>query len=142
VNTYQVQLKRVVPCAPERAFELWTDPSLVAKWFGPPNGRMTLDMNAQTNGTYRFDVVMDDGLFFGCSGAYTHFERPHHLAFTWQWDESSFDSGVSEVDIQFLPVESGTELILTHKKLAGDISEQRHTQGWLACLDRLEALFS
>lgn len=136
--TFQIQLKRTLPVSPERAFALWTDTKLVAQWFCPPGSRLEMSQDVKVGGKHRFEVHEPDGSdYFGCEGEYTVVDPPRRLEFTWKWDESSFDTGVSLVDIEFIPVESGTELILTHTKLASTVSEERHTYGWDAALGRL-----
>jgi uncharacterized protein YndB with AHSA1/START domain len=46
------------------------------------------------------------------------------------------------ITVEFIPVDGGTEVVMTHdffptEKLASD-----HTHGWTSCLNRLEAMFS
>ena len=139
--THQVQLRRTVKCSPEKAFEAWTDPEIMFKWFMPPGMGLKLNLDAREGGTYRFEVQRGPDDEFGCSGSYTVFEPPSRLAFTWHWDESSFDTGVSLVEIEFNPVPEGTELVLTHSKLQSEVSEVRHTEGWTALLDRFQSSF-
>lgn len=139
MNTYRVQLKRIVSCTPQRAFQLWTDAELMAKWFCPPDSKLRLTTHPEEGGSYRFEIETPTGDVLGCSGAYVVVDPPGHLAFTWKWDESSFEPGVSEVDLRFVAVDGGTELVLTHTKLASEFSEGRHAQGWIPVLTRFEA---
>ena len=35
MNDNVLEMERLIPAPPERVFEYWTEPELVAKWFGP-----------------------------------------------------------------------------------------------------------
>jgi len=136
--SFQATITRVVKCTPERAFDLWTKPELISKWFCPKEMPSEVTMDARPGGILRFVVHYKPDDSFGCTCNIRVVERPKRLAFSWQWDESSFDPGVSEVEILFDPVPGGTAVTLTHTKLASDVSVDRHSEGWTQVLDRFE----
>ena len=43
--------------------------------------------------------------------------------------------------VEFLPHFQGTEVVLTHDRLADDVRDM-HLQGWIGCLDGLKAMFN
>jgi uncharacterized protein YndB with AHSA1/START domain len=135
---YEAQIRRVVKCTPERAYALWTEPELLAQWFCPKETPSKIEIDPRPGGVFRFVVQYKSDDSFGCTCHIRAMEPPRRYAFSWQWDESSFETGVSEVEVLFDPVPGGTAVTLTHKKLSGDLSLERHSEGWNQVLDRLE----
>lgn len=136
---YQAQIKRVVKCTPERAFALWTDPALITQWFCPRELPSEISIDARPGGVFRFVVHYKPDDFFACTCHFRAVEPHRRISFSWQWDESSFDPGVSEVEVFFDPVPGGTAITLTHTKLASDVSIERHSHGWNEVLNRFDA---
>lgn len=135
---HQATIRRVVNCTPERAFQLWVDPELLGQWFCPKEMPSEIQIDARPGGVFRFVVHYKPDDFFACTCHFRAVEPPRRLAFSWQWDESSFDPGVSEVEILFDPVPGGTAITLTHTKMASEVSVERHSEGWGLVLDRFE----
>jgi uncharacterized protein YndB with AHSA1/START domain len=138
--SFEATVRRVVKCSPERAFDLWTKPELLTQWFCPKDTPSEIEMDLRTGGKFRFVVHYKPDDFIACTCEYRAVDRPKRLAFSWQWDESSFDPGVSEVEILFDAVPGGTAVTLTHSKMANDVSVERHTQGWNLEFERFEAI--
>ena len=60
--TESVSVRRVVPAAPERVFEAWTDPELLICWWGPSHVTCTrAEVDARPGGAYRLDNQLPDG---------------------------------------------------------------------------------
>jgi len=127
-----------VKCTPERAYDLWTTPELIMQWFCPKEIPCEMTMEAEVGGQFRFIVHYKADDFFACTCNIRAMERPKRFAFSWQWDESSFDTGVSEVEVLFDPVPGGTAVTLTHTKMQSEVSVTRHTAGWTEVFNRFE----
>jgi uncharacterized protein YndB with AHSA1/START domain len=72
---------------------------------------------------------------FEHTGEYLILEPPARLAFT--WISQATDHRRTEVTIEFLERSSGTELVLTHRRLPGAQVES-HRSGWTDVLRNLQ----
>ena len=135
---FEATIRRVVKCTPEQAYDLWTKPELLSQWFCPKETPSEITMDPRVGGTFRFVVHYKADDYFACTCRIRAMERPKRFAFTWQWDESSFETGISEVEVLFDPVPDGTAITLNHTKLASDYSVERHGEGWKQVLNRFE----
>ena len=136
--SFQAQIRRVVKCSPERAYALWTDPELLKQWFCPKDFPSEVEMDAKPGGSIRIVMHFKPDDYYGLTCKILRMDPPKQFAFTWQWDESSFDPGVSEVEVFFDPVPGGTAVTLKHTKLASEVSVDRHGEGWGQVLNRFE----
>ncbi len=135
-------VRRVFRAAPERVFDAWTDPALLARWWGP-DGTGPLDprIDLRVGGEYRLDMRGEDsGKVYRLRGRYVEIDRPARLAFTWEWlDADNSADGETLVELDFRAVDGGTELTLTHTGFANDSRRAAHEEGWtssLGCLER------
>jgi len=62
---------------------------------------------------------------------------PRRLVYSWQWDGEPDESLVT---VEFSAVAEGTEVSVTHDRLADAAQRDAHLQGWTDCTDRLAAL--
>jgi len=69
-------------------------------------------------------------------GTYREIVPNKKLVYTWAWE--STPDRVSRVTVEFLPHGQGTELLLTHERFTDRDARDRHQQGWLGCLPRLD----
>lgn len=136
--SFEATIRRVVKCSPERAYDLWTKPELLSQWFCPKEMPSEMTMDPKVGGQFRFVVHYKPDDFFACTCHIRAMDRPKRFAFSWQWDESTFDSGVSEVEVLFDAIPGGTAITLTHTKMASDVSVERHSEGWGMVLNRFE----
>jgi uncharacterized protein YndB with AHSA1/START domain len=132
-------LRRTIGAPAERVFKAWTEPGMLQQWFGPtsytvPEARI----DARAGGTYRIVFEDDKGECVVVKGSYREFREPERLSFTWTWEE---DDGTPEheslVTIELHPLGTATELVLTHERLASEISRDSHRIGWTETLDEL-----
>jgi uncharacterized protein YndB with AHSA1/START domain len=136
--SFQATISRVVKCTPERAYDLWTKPELISQWFCPKEMPSEVTLDPKVGGVFRFVVHYKPDDSFGCTCHIRAMERPKRFAFSWRWDESSFDQGVSEVEVLFDAIPGGTAITLTHTKMQNDASVERHSIGWTELLNRFE----
>lgn len=137
-----VRVTRRYSASPERVFDAWLDPGMLGRFmFGTVVRdeevvRLTLD--AQVGGTFSF-VVRRQGEEIDHIGEYLEIDRPRRLAFTWGIaGESSPDQ--SRVIIDVAPLETGSEITLTHE-LHPDWADfaDRAEAAWAKMLDALGA---
>ncbi|HWD52641.1 MAG TPA: SRPBCC domain-containing protein [Acidimicrobiales bacterium] len=94
------------PVDVDRLWELLTDPSSVAGWFGS-----TVDWVLAPGGEIRFGDG-DDGVR---NGRVESVDPPHQLRFRW-WPETG-DTEISEVIYHLEAIEDGTQLTITEEPL-------------------------
>jgi len=133
-----VRLTCVIRRPRDTVFDAWLNPAEVAVWFLPaPNIQCkVLEMDARPGGKY--SLSMEGGDCSGISGTYEVVDRPNKIVFTWFSESSNFEKAVTLVTLNFIAVEEGTRLVLTHEKLSNETSRDNHARGWTGCLTSLE----
>jgi uncharacterized protein YndB with AHSA1/START domain len=138
----KLQLKKFIRATPQRVFDAWTKPSLMKQWFAP--GTMTVpdaQADMRVGGAYKVTMnnadetsPMPTGTYV-TYGVYKEIVPNSKLVFTWGWEGP--DRHESIVTVEFQAKDGGTEVILTHERLANAEQVQKHTHGWLGCLENL-----
>jgi uncharacterized protein YndB with AHSA1/START domain len=140
MNDNVLEMERLIPAPPERVFEYWTEPELVAKWFGPgdfdvPNSHLDL----RPGGKWRTTIRSPEGQLRTVSGVYSTIDPPRRLVFTWAWDD---DSGVrgheTQVTVTLEPTPGGTRLRLVQEDFQNRDVRDRHNGGWASSLSKLQ----
>jgi uncharacterized protein YndB with AHSA1/START domain len=137
-----LSLVRTIRAAPEKVYAAWTDPETLKRWMAPRE-EMTVEVaetDVRIGGKYRILMREPDGGSHGVIGVYRILEPGRKLAFTWAWETAPEKETL--VTIDFREVDAGTELTLTHTKFAEETVRDRHNQGWMGCVGRLEKLFA
>jgi uncharacterized protein YndB with AHSA1/START domain len=137
-----VQVQRIYAYAPERVFDAWLDPALLARWmFGAvvrDEEIVRLSNEARVGGRFSF-VVRRQGVEIDHVGEYLEIDRPKRLVFTWGTADALPDT--SRVTIEIVPRASGCELTLTHEMDAKWADYAARTEsGWrkiLVALDKV-----
>lgn len=113
----------------ERVFEAWLDSESLAHWMRPGNfTHATVTVDPRVGGGFR--IVMEgrtDGGDYEHRGEYLAIEPPSLLSFT--WISNATDHKPTVVTIEFHERGTGTELVLTHRRLAPTAVE-KHRAGW------------
>lgn len=128
-------LSRHIPATPEKVFEAWLDPAMLARFMTPKSG-MTVP-KAKTDPVVggRFDIVMQEGEEqIPHAGTYKEITRHSRLAFTW---ESPFSVDDSIVTLDFVAKGEGTDVTLTHTKFATESARDAHQGGWMSIMGAL-----
>src|SRR6266446_7808215 len=95
--------------------------------------------HTRLQGDWSSDVCssdLPDGDVHDVSGAYREVVANKKLVYTWAW--KSTPERESIVTIELRAAGSGTELTLKHEQFADSEARDRHQQGWMGCLARLE----
>jgi uncharacterized protein YndB with AHSA1/START domain len=132
----QVHIRRRMPAPIEEVFRWWTDPDLMARWMTPV-GEVSASVDLRVGGSLRV-VMAGEGMVIEHVGEFLEVDPPQRLVFTWT---SRFTGGhASVVTVELEPDgDDASWLRLTHAELSEDAAKS-HRGGWLALLDRLEAL--
>lgn len=134
-----LEVSRHLPFPPERVFDAWLDPAMLAKFMIPAAG---MDAPRVTNDPRvggRFRIVMNspetpEG--WPHDGEYLIIDRPNRLQFTWV---SAYTQDDSTVTLDFTARDGGTDLRLTHVRFPHAHSRDNHTGGWTRILEALDA---
>ena len=142
MNDSVLEMERLIPAPPERVFEYWTEPELVAKWFGPGDFDVpSSQLDLRPGGKWRTTIRSPEGKLRTVSGVYSAIEPPRRLVFTWAWDD---DDGVrgheTEVTVTLEPTPGGTRLRLVQEDFQNREVRDRHNGGWASSLSKLERL--
>lgn len=130
--------------SPERVFDAWLDPEMIGRWMFGPSVReeevVGIAVDARVGSSFSF-VVRRQGEEIDHVGRYLEIDRPRRLAFTWGVPKYSPDNARVLIDI--VPLETGSELALTHE-LHPDWADyaSRTEAGWAKMLDALGAALS
>lgn len=134
-KTLKVSVKRTINAPVADVFKAWVDPEIMKQWYSPAGMSTTKTKSDPTvGGKYEVTMAMGDQEFNN-SGKYLEIDEPNKLVFTWNKDDSI-------VTVLFTEVEDGkTEVSLTHTGFADEASQKQHEQGWIGCLESLQAQY-
>ncbi len=134
-------ITRVLNADREKVFDAWTKPAQMKQWFCPPGFSVaSAEADAHPGGAYRIGMKPSEGDVLYVSGKFVEVRRPEKIVFTWAWDEDDGPGHESLVTIELTARGMKTELVLTHERLAGAESRDKHVHGWVGCLDNLATL--
>jgi uncharacterized protein YndB with AHSA1/START domain len=134
-----LQVTRMIKARRQRVFDSWTKPELMHLWFAPGTMRVTsASTDPRVGGAYRIEMRGDEATNI-VTGVYTEIVPNELLSFTWGWQ--NHPGPESQVTVLFKDVTGGTEVILTHERLANEESRNKHEHGWKGCLQNLARLY-
>jgi uncharacterized protein YndB with AHSA1/START domain len=136
-------IERVFRASPERVFRAWTDPAVLATWWGPEGyttPELTFDLRA--GGAWRTVMRSPEGNAHPVSGVYREVDPPRRLVLTWAWDEDGERGHETEIEITFAPAGNGTLMRLVQRIFQSGPARDRHRHGWTQSFAKLERLFA
>jgi len=135
-------MTRVIKAPPKSVFEAWTDPELLVKWWGPgPITCPEAEVDLREGGAYRIANKEEDGTITWISGEFTKVAPPDRLIYTWEVNILP-DMPPTLVTVDFNSHPEGTELVITHDRFPNAEIAEMHGEGWVGCLDKLDALLA
>lgn len=137
-----LEMERLIAATPERVFDAFVNPEILAKWWGPERCTAEeISLDVREGGRWRTLILGPDGTRYPVSGAYRVIDRPDRLVMSWAWEEEDGSRGnESEVEISFTAAGSGTHLTLVHRNLGSAEAVASHRAGWQETLNDLERL--
>ena len=121
-------VRRQMAVPRERVFDAWLDSESLAHWMRPGDSvRAIVTVDPRVGGGFR--IVMEGPTHGAVEhvGEYLAIERPSLLSFTWISEKT--DHRRTDVTVEFHERGTGTELVLTHRRLPPTMVEA-HRQGW------------
>ncbi len=141
-----VRAVRVYRVTPETAFNAWTDPALLERWFGPPDYRAEiLTHDLCVGGAWRFRMIGPEGDCSHHFGTFLVIDPPRRLVFTWASEElvegwRDETGAPTRVSVEFKPRNDGVEVCVTHEQLQSAEARRALTGGWAGGLESLAVL--
>ena len=105
----QLILTRLIEAAPAKVWRCWTDPTLIARWFGPEGySCVTKEIDLTEGGQWRFDMTGPDGTVWPNRHRFTRHQPPSRIEFL--MDGDSNDQPPMQVIVTLTPEGAGTRL--------------------------------
>ncbi|WP_299951808.1 SRPBCC domain-containing protein [uncultured Ruegeria sp.] len=132
-----LEITRAIPHPPEKVFDAWLDPAMLAKFMLPGPNMSVPEARSDAKVGGRFKIIMraPEAGDLPHEGEYKVIDRPNRLQFTWNSPYSQDDSTVT---LDFMPTDKGTELRLHHIRFPSQESRDNHEGGWTSILAALE----
>lgn len=138
---HSVTVARVIPADAGALFRAWIDPDALAGWWSQQGDGWQFagaEVDARVGGRYRLGMSGPDGRKHVATGEYREIDPPRRLVFTWDWEDPDPTVGETLVTVEFRPLASATEVVVTHDRFAEAARKNRHRQGWVELLQLLE----
>lgn len=143
-ESHRLQLERRLAAPPARVFAAFTDPALLARWWGPDGySAPVVELDVREGGAYHTVMRSPEGTEHHLRGTYREVSPPSRLVFTWRWvtpqEDGRPDPDAPEtvVTVALRPDGDGTALTLIHEAHPTDSAADAHRQGWTSSLDCL-----
>jgi uncharacterized protein YndB with AHSA1/START domain len=128
-----VVARATVSTDPVLVWDDLTDADALLEWFWPARLDPLIEVTPEIGGGLR---VLGQAIDMGFTAVFKEVEPPHRFLASWQWDG---DDAVSTVEVQLVPSDDGTELVVTHSDNPTEEAVRDHAAGWSDCLGRLVA---
>jgi uncharacterized protein YndB with AHSA1/START domain len=129
-------VRRLIHATPEKLFAAWTRPEHLVHWWGPQNVTCpAAEIDLRVGGAYRIANRFPDGTDMWIAGIFELIEPPHRLIYTWNLESQR--GSAERVTVCFERVDTSTEVIVTHERIADEAARKSHEHGWAGCLDSL-----
>ena len=133
-----LEITRHIAYPPERVFDAWLDPKMLAKFMIPGAGVTVPDASVDAKIGGRFSIIMrvPNAGDLPHEGEYRIIDRARQLQFTWESPASTAEESIVTLDLT--PKDGGTDLCLHHIRFPSEESRDNHNGGWTAILAKLD----
>jgi len=141
VPALKLEVRRTIKAPREKVFEAWTDPKHLKHWWGAGEKMEAClaEVDLRVGGQFRLGMKPKDGeAEYIATGEYIKIQPPEMLEFSFSWE--GMEGPNTNMNLQFLEVDGGTEVILTHTGFGDENNMNEHEKGWNGCLDNLQKL--
>ena len=138
-----LEINRVLKGVPSVVFAAFSDPSELAKWWGP-EGFTTLSLRFQprVGESYWIEMQPPEGDPFHLTGEFREVDPPARLAYTFVWEDPDPDDVETLVTLSFRNLGESTEVGLTQGPFKTEARRGLHRDGWTDSFDKLERVIS
>ena len=116
---------------------MWLDADSLRHWMCTADNEVAhTELNPVVGGSFRFDMLANDGHLHVHTGQYLEIQRPEKLKFTWK--STVLGEYVSQVTVEFYQQAENCLMVLVHDLPPDEAVFEDHRQGWNEILDLLE----
>lgn len=138
-----LEMKRVLPAAPSVVFAAFSEPSELARWWGPQDFTIpSIEFDPRVGGTYRIEMRPPEGERFYLTGEFREVDPPARLAYTFVWEDPDPDDVETLVGLSFRDLGESTEVAFTQGRFKTEARRRLHRDGWTDSFDKLEHLMA
>lgn len=138
-----LEMKRILPVGLSVAFAALSQPSELAKWFGPQGFTIpALDFVPRPGERYRIEMQPPDGGAFYLAGEFREVDPPTRLVYTFEWEDPDPDDVETLVRLSLRDLGGSTEVAFTQGTFKTEARRELHRDGWTDSFDKLEHLMS
>lgn len=134
-------LRRTFAASPKDVFQVWTTPEYMQRWFRPSKDFVHpfIEVDLRVGGQYRVGFESPEGTVDVVKGEFLEVNDPQKLVYSWWWEQpNEFAEIETQVTVDFLEKDGGTELVLTHERFSKPGMQERHMAGWTGALELLK----
>lgn len=114
VSEREFVVEHTIRSTPERIFEAYTEPDLIAEWWAHPGQTLRVDeMDVRPGGEWRFTRLIGDGEEMVMHGEYREVDPVTRLSYTFNMGEGTDEEILTIVDLE--TVKAGTHVTLTNR---------------------------
>lgn len=145
--SFELSISRLIDAPRQKIFRAWTEPALLAQWWGP-HGMTTpeCEMDLWVGGQFRTLMRAPDGSEYPTMGVFLEIVAPQRLVFTDAFLPGWLPSGKAFMTAEVVLDDEGGKTRYTARAFHwSEEDRQAHEamgfhEGWGQSLDRLEAL--
>jgi uncharacterized protein YndB with AHSA1/START domain len=132
-----IAIVRQLDAPPGVVWRAWTEPEVVALWWGSDHEGSVLSvaLDVRPGGAFEISFRDSDGDEHTCFGSYTRVEVMTALEFTWSWRNEP--NPPSRVRVGLAPWRGGTRMDFVHGELRG-VSSHGYDEGWRRTFAKLD----
>ncbi len=140
----RLEMRRVLTAPRAVVFHALSDPSELAKYWGPEGFTIpSVDSELRVGGRYRIAMQPPEGVLFYLEGEFLEVDPPRALSYTFRWVPPDVDDRETVVGLSLRDLDAtSTELLFTQGDFATEQRRKVHEDGWAQTLDKLETLVS
>jgi uncharacterized protein YndB with AHSA1/START domain len=136
-----LEMTRVLPVSPSRAFEFFADPGLLARWWGPRGFSIpSIDFTPRVGASYAIEMQPPGGEPFHLTGTFREVDAPSRLAFSFEWKPPDPDDQETLAQLSFQRVVDSTQIGVAQGPFKNEERRALHRDGWAESFEKLGAL--
>lgn len=131
-----ISLSCWAPVSLDYAWDCWTSPDGLRRWWWPHLSDTTYHVDARVGGRYAISCPSAE---IAVQGRLLALERPQLLRMSWRWGVEDTEGDDDLVEVRLVRREDGVHVTVTHEVLRPDEVEA-YVQGWNDVMDRFAQL--
>jgi uncharacterized protein YndB with AHSA1/START domain len=140
-----LELTWVIQAPRELVFRAFSEPAMLAQWWGPAGFTTPeIELDLTVGGSYRLGMQPPDAQLFHLAGTFLEIDRPRRLTYTFRWEEPDPDDRQTVVKLSLDSpddsLDEATKVSLWQGEFANEARLELHRSGWSDSLKKLRRL--